>query len=147
MAGPYLKQMKREINNVFGKVCLTIEYDAEHGLVYNNWLGYQTLDSIILGANACLEVLERFSCPLLLNDNRLVLGPWDHATDWIANDWAPRAIGAGLTHFAHVVSPESFAALSAEAMQVKISGSFHMRTFGDFADAREWLAAVRQASV
>lgn len=138
--------MKREISNAFGKIFLTVEYDAAHGLVYNNWMGYQTLESIILGANACLEVLGHFKCPYLLNDNRLVVGPWDHATDWIASDWTPRAIAAGLTHFAHVVSPESFAALSAEAMSAKTSGSFHMRIFGDFGEAREWLAAERHVT-
>lgn len=135
--------MKRDVKNVFGNVCLTVEYDQQLGLVYNNWLGYQTLDSIMTGANACLDILTQHNCPLLLNDNRFVRGPWDHATDWIANDWTPRAIAAGLTHFAHVVSPESFAAYSAEMMYVKISGSFHMRTFGEIGAANEWLAAAR----
>lgn len=91
------------------------------------------------GANACLEVIERFKSSSLLNDNRLVIGPWNHATDWIAQDWTPRAMRLGLTHFAHVVSPESLARLSAEEMHVKISHYFQMRIFDDYEAAREWL--------
>jgi hypothetical protein len=80
-----------------------------------------------------LEVLRHHSCTRLLNYNRPVLDPWDHSTDWIA---------AGLTHFAHVVSPESFAALSAEMMLEKICRSFRMRTFENVEDTIAWLATA-----
>lgn len=139
--------MKKEISNAFGRIFLTVEHQEHNHLIHNNWLGYQTHESIVLGANICLEVMQVYNCPFLLNDNRLVVGPWDHATDWIANDWTPRAVEAGLTHFAHVVSPESFAALSAQMMEEKINGSFRMRIFGDFDEAKWWLKQVPQASV
>ncbi|GAA4367277.1 hypothetical protein GCM10023185_39020 [Hymenobacter saemangeumensis] len=136
--------MKREINNAFGKTFLTIEYDTQHHFVYNNWLGYQTRESIVTGANICIDVLTQHRCPYLLNDNRMVTGPWDHAVDWIANDWTPRAIAIGLTHFAHVVSPESFAALSAEMMHSSVGDSFQMRIFGSMPEAKAWLYQAQQ---
>ncbi|WP_242927643.1 STAS/SEC14 domain-containing protein [Pontibacter vulgaris] len=136
--------MKKEISNAFGKIFLTIEYIEKNNLTHNNWLGYQTLDGIMLGADQCIDVISFYKCPYLLNDNRLVVGPWDHALEWIANNWTPRAIKAGLTHFAHVVSPESFAALSAEAMNAKIGDSFQMQIFGDFDEAKKWLLAAQQ---
>jgi hypothetical protein len=136
--------MKKEISNAFGNVFLTIEYDAVNHWVENTWLGYQTTESIIKGANACIEEIEAHQCAYLLNDNQQVLGPWDHATDWIAEDWTPRAIAAGLTHFAHVVSPESLAALSAETMQVKVSGSFNMQTFDNQEEAKAWLKEAQK---
>ncbi|TGE18973.1 STAS/SEC14 domain-containing protein [Hymenobacter elongatus] len=138
--------MRKEISNAFGKVYLTIEYDAEKQVVYNNWVGYQTHAGIVAGANACLEILQENSCALLLNDNSLVVGPWDHAVEWIATDWTPRAIAAGLTHFAHVVSSESLAAMSAQAMHTSIGSYFHMHTFGDVAHAQEWLRQARQTA-
>lgn len=138
--------MKKEISNVFGKIFLTIEYLDRVNIIHNNWLGYQTLESIIAGANVCQEEISRNRCPYLLNDNRLVVGPWDHATDWIANDWTPRAIEAGLKFFAHVVSPESFAALSAETMHTKVGDSFQMKIFGDFDEAKSWLQAAQSAA-
>jgi hypothetical protein len=131
--------MKKEVKNPFGKVSLTTEYDAVNNWVYNNWQGYQTKDSVMAGANLCLEVLAPTRCPYLLNDNTLVTGPWDHAVDWIAQDWTPRAIAGGLTHFAHVVSPESFAALSGELMHSRIGNHFQMRIFGSIGAAQQWL--------
>lgn len=137
--------MKIEVKNVFGKVIFTAEYETADQLVHNEWFGYQTREGIITAANAGLEVIARHRCPHLLNDNTAVLGPWDHAVDWIAQDWTPRAIAAGLTHFAHVVSPESFAALSAEAMASGVAGSFEMRIFGGVPEARAWLRQAQQA--
>ncbi|UOQ52326.1 hypothetical protein [Hymenobacter cellulosivorans] len=131
--------MRRELSNAFGKTYLTINYDAVNNWVYNNWIGYQTHAGILVGAEAGLEVLMKRQCPYLLNDNSLVVGPWDHAVEWIAQDWTPRAIAGGLTHFAHVVDPGSLAALSAEAMHTSIGDYFQMRTFGSLAEAQTWL--------
>ena len=138
--------MRKEISNAFGKVYLTIEYDAAKHLVYNNWIGYQTLAGIQAGADACLAILRQTKCAYLLNDNSLVVGPWDHAVEWIANDWTPRAIAGGLTHFAHVVSAESLAAMSAQSMHASIGEYFHMHTFGKVAEAQRWLEQARQSA-
>ncbi|RZK52173.1 MAG: STAS/SEC14 domain-containing protein, partial [Hymenobacter sp.] len=92
--------MLAELVNGFGKTYLTIDYDAANNWVYNNWIGYQTYVGVIAGADACLPPLRENHCAYLLNDNRQVVGPWDHAVQWIATDWAPRAAGQGLTHFA-----------------------------------------------
>ena len=136
--------MKTAIKNVFGKVIMTAEYDVADRLVYNEWFGYQTREGTIMAANAVLGVMARHGrCSRLLNDNTAVLGPWDHAVDWITQDWTPRAVAAGLTHFAHVVGPESFAALSAQAMATGTAGSFQMRIFGSVPEARAWLRAAQ----
>ena len=136
--------MKREIANAFGKVFLTIEYEPQNSLTSNTWRGYLTLESIMKGANLGLELLAETRCPYLLNDNTHVTGPWDHAVAWIAQDWTPRAIALGLTHFAHVVDAKSFAALSAEAMETSVAGLFTMRIFDRVEDARQWLRAAQR---
>jgi hypothetical protein len=137
--------MQTVLRNGFGKVYMTIEYDAANKWVYNNWIGYQTHPGIITGANACLQPLQEYACAFLLNDNRQIIGPWDHAVEWIVADWAPRAIAQGLTHFAHVVSAESLAALSAESMHIGIGGRLQMRVFGDMTEARSWLHEAQKA--
>ncbi|OWP62190.1 STAS/SEC14 domain-containing protein [Hymenobacter amundsenii] len=131
--------MTQELTNGFGKVYLTIAYDAANEWVYNNWIGYQTYAGIVAGADTCLAPLRDYACPHLLNDNRQVVGPWDHAVEWIVTDWAPRASAQGLTHFAHVVSPESLAAISAEAMHIGIGDRLQMKMFGDLEEATAWL--------
>lgn len=135
--------MTTELTNGFGKVYLTIEYDKANGWLYNNWVGYQTYIGIVAGADACLHPLRENRCSYLLNDNRQVVGPWDHAVAWIVSDWAPRAVAQGLTYFANVVSPESMAATSAEAMHLGLGGRLQMRTFGSIDEARAWLRAAQ----
>ena len=133
--------MKKELINAFGTVFLTIEYDVVNNWIYNNWVGYQTNESIITGGTAFLEILEETKCPYLLNDNREVVGPWDHAIDWIANDLAPRAIIAGLTHLAHVVSPDSLAAKSVKKMKKEITAilQVQIQIFETMKEAQKWL--------
>ena len=136
--------MSLELVNGFGQVYLTIAYDPANQWVYNNWIGYQTYIGIISGADACLHPLRDNHCPYLLNDNRQVIGPWNHAVDWLTQDWIPRAIKQGLTHFAHVVSPDSLAANSAEAMQASIGEELPLRLFSDIEEAQAWLRQAQE---
>lgn len=138
--------MQTELTNGFGKVYLTIAYDRPNHWVYNNWVGYQTYTGVISGADACLHPLRENACPYLLNDNRQVLGPWDHAVEWIATNWAPRAIEAGLTHFAQVVSSESMAAGSAQSMVLGIGERLHVHMFNNLSEAQAWLRGARTAA-
>ena len=138
--------MPLELVNGFGQVYLTIAYDAPNHWVYNNWIGYQTYIGIISGADGCLHPLGDHRCPYLLNDNRQVIGPWNHAVDWLARDWAPRAIKQGLTHFAQVVSPDALAANSAEAMQAGFGQQLQVRMFSDIVEAQTWLRQAQGRS-
>ncbi|QHL87258.1 STAS/SEC14 domain-containing protein [Nibribacter ruber] len=130
--------MKKELTNALGRVFLTVEYDEKANWVYNNWIGYQSYESIVAGANACAEILQQHNCSFLLNDNRQIIGPWNHAVEWIATDWTPRAIAAGLRYFAHVVDADSLAKLSSEEMKQTADG-FAMQIFGDIEEATAWL--------
>jgi hypothetical protein len=65
-------------------------------------------------------------------------------TEWIAQNWAPRAIAQGLTHFAHVISPESLARLSAENLQYSIGASLQMQIFENAEKAKVWLQQVQR---
>lgn len=136
--------MPTELINGFGEVYLTIDYDATGPWVYNNWIGSQTYTGIISGADACLHPLREHECAYLLNDNRQVVGHWDHAVEWIISNWAPRATAQGLTHFANVISQEELAAISAEAMRVGLSNRLQMRMFGTIEEAQAWLREAHQ---
>lgn len=138
--------MKTEISNAFGTVFLTIEYDAKNNWIHNTWIGYQTTESIIKGGEAFLEMLEKTKCPYLLNDNQQVIGPWDHGIDWITNVWKPRALASGLKQFAHVVSPDSLSANSAEMMRDKLNNYMIIKIFGTLEDAQNWLRAAQAES-
>lgn len=138
--------MPTELVNGFGTIYLTIEYDKTNNWVYNNWIGSQTYVGVVAGADACLYPLRENNCAYLLNDNRQVVGAWDHAINWIANDWAPRAAQQGLTHFANVISPESLAALSAQSMFLGIGKRLQIRMFSNIEEAQAWLHSAQQAT-
>ncbi|MFP4088972.1 MAG: hypothetical protein ACLFUB_12975 [Cyclobacteriaceae bacterium] len=75
-----------------------------------------------------------------MNDNSQLSGSWDEANDWIAQNWMPRALAAGLKKFAHITSLDVFGALSAEELLTK-AGDFEMRIFSDRKEAEAWLKA------
>lgn len=131
--------MTRELRNSFGDVYLILEYSTATHWVYCNWLGTQTYQQVTAGADACLAALQEHKCAYLLNDNRHVIGSWDFAVDWVVASWAPRAIEQGLTHIAHVFSPEGLATISAEYMYDGIGPDLHMHLFNNMEEAQAWL--------
>jgi len=139
--------MLTNLVNGFGNVYLRIGYDAANHWVCNEWIGPQTYIGILAGADACLQPLLENHCAYLLNDNRRVVGPWDHAVEWVVTNWARRAIAQGLTHFASVVSPEELAASSAQSMALGLHGQLHMHLFDDLEAAQQWLHAAQQHAV
>jgi hypothetical protein len=138
--------MPLELFNDAGNLYLSITYDAANKWVYSNWLGYQTYDSVVSGAEACLVSLQENQCPYLLNDNRHLLGLWDEAVGWTITDWVPRVIELGLTHFAHVVNPDSMATLTADSLYHGVHRRLKMRVFDDIEIAKAWLRDAQQAA-
>lgn len=135
-----MKEVKDENQHVF----VRIEHWKEKNTTYANWMGADlTVEEIKEGAMAILEQLTENQTSFVINDNREVTGVWDEVNDWIANEWMPRAIGAGMRKFAHILSNDLFAQLSAEFMEdnsKEIEGDFQLRTFGNLDEAEKWLA-------
>ncbi|WP_054412936.1 hypothetical protein [Hymenobacter sp. DG25A] len=129
----------QQFTNSFGKVFLTVHHDAHHQWIYNEWRGLLSTDAVMQGCVGVLEVLRQTKCPHMLNDNRAVVGSWNQANDWIAQEWMPQALAAGLTRFAHVVAPGIFGQASAEEMHQRVGNLFEMRLFEDLQHARQWL--------
>jgi hypothetical protein len=80
----------------------------------------------------------------VLNDNRLVTGPWQGAADWVAKEWFPQMFAAGMTHFALIQSTSVFSQLSAEKTLSVTDGAWKtqgIRTFDDLEVARRWVMA------
>ncbi|GAB2704733.1 hypothetical protein GCM10011495_15980 [Hymenobacter frigidus] len=131
--------MKKEVTNLFDKVYLTIEFDEANKWIYTNWIGVLHTEKVIQGCQATLEFLREKPCPLMLNDNREVVGSWNSANDWIAQNWMPQALAMGLKRFAHIVSPGIFGQASAAEMITRVGSQFEMRLFEDMEMAKAWL--------
>ena len=130
---------KKELYSFTDKIYISIEFHQQEKYIYNNWQGYVSVKNVINGAEACLTMLIDKKCHKILNDNRELVGPWIDANEWIENNWTPRAVNAGLTHFAHIVSPGALAEASALNMEERISGKFSMKLFSDIEQAKNWL--------
>ncbi|MEM9828987.1 MAG: STAS/SEC14 domain-containing protein [Bacteroidota bacterium] len=126
------------VKNALGNDLIQIEYDEANGWLYTRWIGDLTVEDVETGGEKMLEQVKEKSCQKVLNDNRDVIGSWDEANEWIAQNWMPRALAAGLKKFAHVISPDIFSALSAEEMITQVNG-FEMRIFEDEEEAKSWL--------
>ncbi len=132
--------MKLEAKNKFNKVYYTVEYDKASKHIYGNWVGFVTVEEVKEACLIGLSLLEKHRCPYMLNDNSQITGPWSGANEWIATVWMPRALAAGLKRFAHVVSPNIFAAMSVEQLVTKVEGmGFEMQIFQSKQAAKEWL--------
>jgi CheY-like chemotaxis protein len=135
--------MLLKLRNTAGHLFLTIEYDTVNHWVYTNWIGTQTYQTVVAGAEACLDQLRQHHCQMLLNDNRLVTGGWESGLDWISACWTPQVQALGLRRFAYVLSPDALAARSATTLYDCINVDLHMRLFTELEPAQQWLLASR----
>ena len=131
--------MKKEITNSFDKVYLTIEFDEANNWVYNNWVGVLPTETVIQGCQATIDYLREHNAPHMLNDNSRVVGSWNAANEWIAQNWVPQALALGLKRFAHIVSPGIFGQASAAEMVTRVGTQLEMRLFQDVELAKAWL--------
>ena len=131
--------MKTALTNSFDRVYLTIELDEANGWIYNSWTGVLPTETVIQGCQATIAFLRENSCPHMLNDNRAVVGSWNAANEWIAQNWVPQVLALGLRRFAHIVSPGIFGQASAEEMVTRVGTQLEMRLFKDFELAQAWL--------
>lgn len=135
--------MKKQLQNEKQEVYIEVEYLETEKILYSNWIGsYLSLEQVKQGCLLVLEEIKEHKCLLLLNDNRQLEGTWDEANEWIANEWMPQAIQAGLMKFAHILPEDLFAQLSAEFMEdnaKKVEGVFQLRMFNNQEDAEKWL--------
>lgn len=141
-----MKQL--ELSNATGRVFYTVEYDAANRWIYSNWIGYVSVENVMEGCNLGIDALKQTGCPNLLNDNRQLTGPWKEANDWIAQDWTPRALQAGLKNFAHITSPSVFGELSAVDLETRLDDiNFMLKVFKDADNASAWLSSQINAVI
>ena len=139
--------MTRTLRNSFGQPYLTITHEPTEGWIRNDWRGVLSVDSVMQGASAVLDVMRATGCQYLLNDNQAVVGSWNQANDWIAATWMPQALALGLRRFANVASPGTFVQASAEEMRRQAGERFAMELFTDRDTAAAWLREAQEASL
>lgn len=129
----------KELKKANGDVFLEVRQLPGDGFIALNWIGIQSLETIMMGGNLALSMLRRRPCQGILNSNRELIGPWEVATNWVVFKWAPQLKSLGLRYFAHVLSPGIYGQRSFIAVYPSLKEAFQVQQFEDEAGATAWL--------
>lgn len=121
-----------------GDIFFEARRSPNNSFIIVNWIGIQSLETIVLGGNHILNMLREEPCQALLNSNRELIGPWDSAINWLSYKWAPSAKILGLQYFAHVFSPGIYGQRSFNALYPKLKDTLEVKAFEDEEAAKAW---------
>ncbi|WP_210464622.1 hypothetical protein [Rufibacter roseolus] len=131
---------KTELKKANGDVYFEAQRLLLNGYIQVNWIGIQSLETVVMGGNQILAMLREKPCRGLLNSNRELIGPWEVAVPYMAFKWAPAASSLGLRYFAHVLSPGIFGKRSFDQFQTQMKEPLIIvRSFDEQTQAEQWL--------
>ncbi|WP_375434741.1 hypothetical protein [uncultured Hymenobacter sp.] len=125
--------------DVHGAPLLQQFYYPTEQLLYVQWFGNLTAESVVTGARAALQTQEKLRFPLLLNDKHDATGDWSEALEWLEFEWLPQAHTLGLRAFAYVFAPDLSNQLASLDFVARSSQLLSIQVFYDTATARTWL--------
>lgn len=118
---------------------VTVYWDAGHGRVHVDWRNIPTDRTVHRGCEEMLVLLRQRGCHHVLNDNSNVVGPWNSSAQWVAEEWFPRMLAAGLTKFAWIQSPNSLSKFAARQSTAHNQDTGVIRLFENAQAAGAWL--------
>lgn len=119
----------------------TIEWDDDIEAVVHTWTGFTTGEEFRDGAEALLDVIEEKGASKLLLDTQNVKAHEDEDKEWLAEEWTPRIIEAGVQYSAQVHPDSVISKMEMENLGEEMDDIpyDHFLT-SDVDEAREWLA-------
>ena len=114
-----------------------LTYDELEHWLRATWQGYVDPVEAMRGAEAYLRQAVDTPCPLLLNDNTQLTGPWFESTDWLAHVWLPQVERLGLRYVAHVVQADQHYDML--TLLKPLALPFELQFFNELAEAQQWL--------
>jgi hypothetical protein len=118
-------------------------YFPAEQMLYAQWFGNLTAETVVAGARAVLLTQEKLRFPLLLNDKQSSTGDWSEAMEWLEFEWLPQAHSLGLRAFAYVFAPDLNNQLASLEFVARSSQHLSIQVFYDPAIARAWLRTQR----
>ncbi|AKD03702.1 hypothetical protein POKO110462_02250 [Pontibacter korlensis] len=130
------------LKKVFGDVFFTATRINNGSILYAQWFGVQSVETVKEGGYKMLDMIKEQPCAKLLNCNRNVVGSWDMALDWAESTWTPLMKEAGLRYLAQVLPSSFYATLTIESLIQHIGNDLEIRIFEDNEEAEAWLLSV-----
>ncbi|MFT2009103.1 hypothetical protein ACMA1I_10550 [Pontibacter sp. 13R65] len=131
-----------ELKKVFGDVFFKAKRINNGSILYAQWLGVQSVETVKEGGYKLLEMIKENPCSKLLNSNKNVVGSWDMALDWAEDTWTPLMKDAGLRYLAQVLPTSIYATFTIENLIQRIDKDLEIRIFEEDAAAEAWLRSV-----
>jgi hypothetical protein len=129
----------KELRKANGDIFFEAKRSLEHDYIFVNWIGIQTLETVVMGGNHILTMLKDKPSTGILNSNRELIGPWEIAVNWLSNKWVPQAKTLGLKVYAHVLSPGIYGRRSYKSFAPVLEKQFDSQSFSDESSAELWL--------
>jgi hypothetical protein len=106
------------------------------------WKQYATSTQLRFVHESIVHMLERHGINKVLGDDTAL--PTIHSEDqvWIAENWMPRAVSAGLRAAASKSPASYFCQISIETIQSVAPPELALRSFDDMSAARQWLKSL-----
>lgn len=131
---------KKELKKSNGDVFFEAQRKAGNAYILVNWIGVQSVETIMMGANILLNMLRQNPCTGILNSNKELIGPWDDGALFMGSRWAIQARNLGLQYFAQVLSPGIYGQRSFQQFQESAQHHFQIKTFNSDTEASAWLS-------
>ena len=128
----------------------TLEYDASVPCItatFNGFMSSEQFRSFLSkGLDLMIEKKKNHNKILWLADTRKHVVQPDKDTKWVADEWNPRALEAGINHIAFVLPENVFGGISvkkyAETTEKK-DETMVVQMFGDIESAKRWFKNLK----
>jgi hypothetical protein len=130
---------KKELKKANGDLFFEAERKAANSFIYVNWIGIQSIETIMMGANQILHILRQNPCSAILNSNKELIGPWDDGALFLGSKWVQEANMLGVVHFAHVLAPGIYGQRSFQKFYELAHKYLQIEIFKSDIEAEAWL--------
>ena len=130
---------RKELKKASGDVFFEAEHRANNSYIYVNWIGIQSLETMMMGGNTILSMLRTKPCSVILNNNHELIGPWNEGANYLGSSWAPKARLYGVKQFLQVLAPGIYGRRSFQEFQNRASQYFQIEAFETDKEAISWL--------
>lgn len=118
---------------------ITLMYNPAYHRIDANWTGFQDQESVKRGCMLMLDMVMKYKCTKIVNDNREVLGTWSEASEWVGESFFPLLEKGGLKYLAWVFSTSVFSQLSAKKSVDVSMNNITTQFFTDISFAEQWI--------
>jgi hypothetical protein len=132
---------RKELKKANGDVFFEATRTADNSYILVNWIGIQSIETVMMGASQLLTMLRQRTCVSIVNSNKELIGPWDDGALFMGSTWAIKAQLLGLNNFAQVLAPGIYGQRSFQKFRQLAQTHFQIETFETDAEAIKWLVS------